>query len=129
MLCPRPKVAIERCAISASQEEVNAAVAQAVEAIGGIPQAVRDAKRIMVKPNYVGIMFRASNDDVRMHKGRHAHNTDPAVCAAAIKLDSGRLTPAQRYITAMGWTSATRTARKKTSSTSWGQRRWQSSTT
>ncbi len=81
----KPRVAIKRCAISASQEEVDAAVAQAAEAIGGIPQAVRDAKRIMVKPNYVGIMFRASNDDVRMHKGRHAHNTEPAVCAAAIK--------------------------------------------
>ena len=82
----KPRVAIKRCAISAGQEEVDAAVAQAVEAIGGIPQAVRHAKSIMVKPNYVGIMSRASNDDVRMHKGRHAHNTEPAVCAAAVKL-------------------------------------------
>ncbi len=83
---PKPKVAIERCAVSASQADVDAAVAQAVAAIGGIPPAVRNAKTIMVKPNYVGIMFRASNDEVRMHKGRHAHNTEPAVCAAAIKL-------------------------------------------
>ena len=82
----KPRVAIERCAISGSQEEVDAAVAEAVEAIGGIPQAVRNAKSIMVKPNYVGVMSRASNDDVRMHKGRHAHNTEPAVCAAAVKL-------------------------------------------
>ena len=83
---PKPKVAIERCAVGASQAEVDAAVAQAVAAIGGIPQAVRAARRIMIKPNYVGIMFRASNDEVRMHKGRQAHNTEPAVCAAAVKL-------------------------------------------
>ena len=82
----KPRVAIKRCAISASQEEVDSAVAEAVAAIGGIPQAVRNAKSMMVKPNYVGVMSRASNDDVRMHKGRHAHNTEPAVCAAAVKL-------------------------------------------
>lgn len=82
----KPKVASERCAVSASQGEVDAAVAQAVADIGGIPQAVRDAKRIMIKPNYVGIMFRAGNDEVRMHKGRQAHSTEPAVCAAAVSL-------------------------------------------
>ena len=82
----KPKVAIERCAISADQAEVNAAVAQAVEAIGGIPQAVRSAKSMVVKPNYVGIMSKGSNDEVRTYKQRQAHNTEPAVCAAAIKL-------------------------------------------
>ena len=82
----RPKVAIQRCAIDAAQADVDAAVAEAVHAMGGIPEAVRAARSIVVKPNYVGIMFRASNDDVRMHKGRHAHNTEPAVCAAAVKL-------------------------------------------
>ena len=82
----RPKVAIQRCAIDAAQADVDAAVAEAVHAMGGIPEAVRAARSIVVKPNYVGVMFRASNDDVRMHKGRHAHNTEPAVCAAAVKL-------------------------------------------
>ena len=82
----KPQVAIQHCAIGADQAEVDAAVADAVHAIGGIPQAVRTARSIVVKPNYVGVMFRANNEDVRMHKGRHAHNTEPAVCAAAVKL-------------------------------------------
>lgn len=82
----KPQVAIQRCAIGAAQAEVDAAVAEAVHAIGGIPPAVRTAQSIVVKPNYVGVMFRANNEDVRMHKGRHAHNTEPAVCAAAVKL-------------------------------------------
>ncbi len=82
----KPQVAIQRCAIGADQAEVDAAVAEAVHAIGGIPPAVRTARSIVVKPNYVGVMFRANNEDVRMHKGRHAHNTEPAVCAAAVKL-------------------------------------------
>lgn len=83
----RPKVAIERCAVDASDDAVYAAVSRAVELIGGVPDVVRTAKAILIKPNYVGVIFKSADHEVRLTAGgRQAHNTEPAVTEAVVRL-------------------------------------------
>jgi len=82
----RPQVSIVRCPLEARQEEVTARLRQAIDLLGGMPEAIRSARGIVVKPNYVGIMFRRSVDEVAMYQGRHAHCTEPAVTEATVAL-------------------------------------------
>lgn len=82
-----PRVAITRCPIDASDDLVRERVRAAVDLIGGLPESLQRARRIVVKPNWVGTMGRGKRDqDVRMHRGRHAHCTEPAVAAAVVGL-------------------------------------------
>lgn len=81
------RVAIRRCAVNASDEAVYDAVRGAIDLIGGPPAAVRQAKTLVVKPNYVGVIFKKSDADVRLtESGRQAHNTEPAVTEAVVRL-------------------------------------------
>ncbi|HUE75483.1 MAG TPA: DUF362 domain-containing protein [Chloroflexota bacterium] len=82
----RPTVALAHCPIDAKADVIDAAVARSVDLIGGVPETIRRARRIYCKPNYVGINAKKTLADVRLHEGRHVHNTEPAVAAAAIRL-------------------------------------------
>ncbi|HXI15679.1 MAG TPA: DUF362 domain-containing protein [Chloroflexota bacterium] len=83
----KPRVAVQRCAVDATDEAVYQAIRRAVDLIGGVPDAVCRARSIVVKPNYVGVIFKKSDQEVRLSAGgRQAHNTEPAVTEAVVRL-------------------------------------------
>ncbi len=67
-----PRVAVQRCAVDATDEAVYQAIRRAVDLIGGVPDAVCRARSIVVKPNYVGVIFKKSDHEVRLSAGGRA---------------------------------------------------------
>jgi uncharacterized protein (DUF362 family) len=83
---PNPAVAISRCHFESSDAEVEAAVRETVALAGGIPERVRSARKILVKPNFVGANGKPSDDAIKRHKGRMVSCSEPAVARAVVAL-------------------------------------------
>ena len=83
---PRPVVALTRCAHDSSDEAVAAAVRAAVELAGGVPEKVRRARKILVKPNYVGANSKPSDDAIKRYKGRLVSCSEPIVNRAVVQI-------------------------------------------
>ena len=83
---PKPVVAIGRCELGSSDAEVEAAVRETVRLAGGVPERVRRARKILVKPNFVGANGKPSDDAVKRYKGRMVSCSEPAVARAVVAL-------------------------------------------
>jgi uncharacterized protein (DUF362 family) len=81
---PHPAVALTRCALDRSDAEVEAAVRETIELAGGIPEKVRHAGKILIKPNYVGANSKASSDAVKRYLGRLVSCAEPCVTRAVV---------------------------------------------
>ena len=82
----KPIVALTRCAFNSSDREVEEAVRSTVALAGGIPDKVRRARKILIKPNYVGANSKASDEEIRRHGGRFVSCAEPAVTRAVVAL-------------------------------------------
>src|SRR5579884_4291775 len=83
---PKPIVALTRCAHTSSDEAVAEAVRATVELAGGVPEKVRRARKILVKPNYVGANSKPSGDAVKRYDGRMVSCSEPCVNRAVVQL-------------------------------------------
>jgi uncharacterized protein (DUF362 family) len=83
---PKPVVALTRCAHDRSDSDVAAAVREAVALAGGVPEKVRQARKILVKPNYVGANSKPDEASIRKHRGRFVSCAEPAVTRAVVAL-------------------------------------------
>ena len=77
------KVAVRRCLVGADLEAVQETVEDALDLAGGLPDSLRTAKSIILKPNFVGAMNVTSSAQLVSHKGRPVHDSDPQVIEAA----------------------------------------------
>jgi uncharacterized protein (DUF362 family) len=82
----RTSVAIRSCQIETTAEQVYATVAALIDDIGGIPESIRSAKSVVVKPNWVGTLVASTPDRVKRHRGRLINDTDPQVTEAVVRL-------------------------------------------
>lgn len=82
----KPTVAVTRCMLDASDAEVEEAVRATVLLAGGVPERVRRARTILVKPNFVGIGSKPTDEAIKRHRGRTISATDPAVTRAVVAL-------------------------------------------
>ena len=82
----KSRVALRNCSIDATSEEVHAVVAGAIDDSGGMPQKIRTARSIVVKPNWVGMLVAAAPGQAKRHRGRLINDTDPQVTAAVVRL-------------------------------------------
>src|SRR5581483_8408905 len=57
-----------------------------VELAGGVPEKVRRARKILVKPNYVGANSKPSDDAIKRHKGRLVSCSEPIVNRAVVQI-------------------------------------------
>jgi uncharacterized protein (DUF362 family) len=96
-----PVVALTRCAFDRSDAEVEAAVRETVALAGGVPDRVRRARKVLVKPNYVGANSKPTEADIRRHRGRFVSCAEPAVTRAVIALVRDA-NPAAQIIVAEG---------------------------
>ena len=78
----KPKVAVRRCLIGSDREVVQETVEDAIELAGGLPDSLRTAKSIILKPNFVGAMNTTSSTHLVAHRGRPVHDSDPQVIEA-----------------------------------------------
>lgn len=76
------KVAVRRCLVEADREAVQEIVEDAIEIAGGLPDSLKTAKSIILKPNFVGAMNTTSSTQLVSHRGRPVHDTDPQVIEA-----------------------------------------------
>lgn len=83
---PRPTVGIQRCSIGSTAEQVEEVVRATVELAGGVPKKVRDAKKIVVKPNYVGIYVRPADERPRRYRDRPIGCVDDMVVRASLSM-------------------------------------------
>jgi len=81
-----PIVAVSRCALDSSDLTIEEAVRASIALAGGVPERVRMARRILVKPNYVGASGKPSDDAIKRHGGRLVSCTEPAISRAVVKL-------------------------------------------
>jgi uncharacterized protein (DUF362 family) len=79
-------VAIARCAFDRSDQDVEEAVRETVSLAGGIPDPVVRARKILIKPNYVGANSRPSAEAIRRHGGRFVSCSEPAVTRAVVRM-------------------------------------------
>ncbi len=82
----KSSVALRRCAIEYTADQVYEAVAAAINDIGGVPENIRSANTIVVKPNWVGMLVASTPDRVKRHRGRLINDTDPQVTEAVVRL-------------------------------------------
>lgn len=82
----RPTVGIRRCSIDSTPEQVEEVVRATVELAGGVPRKVREARKIVVKPNYVGIYVRSADERPRRYRDRPIGCVDDMVVGAALSL-------------------------------------------
>ncbi len=82
----KPVVALTRCAYSLPNQEVEARVRETVGLAGGVPEKVRQAKKILIKPNFVGANTRPTKAAIKTLHGRVMSCTDPAVTHAVVGL-------------------------------------------
>jgi uncharacterized protein (DUF362 family) len=80
----KPIVALTRCSHASSDEAVAEAVRATIELAGGIPEKVRRARKILIKPNYVGANSKPSDDAVKRFKGRLVSCAEPCVTRAVV---------------------------------------------
>src|SRR3990172_5945748 len=83
---PKPVVAITRCQFDRSDAEIAAAVRETIALAGGIPENVRTARTILVKPNYVGANGKPSAESVKRYRGRFISCSEPAVVHAVVAM-------------------------------------------
>ena len=76
------KVAVRRCLVGADREAVQEIVEGAIGLAGGLPDSLRTAKSIILKPNFVGAMNTTSSAQLVSHRGRPVHDSDPQVIEA-----------------------------------------------
>ncbi len=81
-----PIVAVTRCALESSDIAIEEAVRATIALAGGVPARVRMARRILVKPNYVGASGKPSDAAIKRHRGRFVSCTEPAISQAVVKL-------------------------------------------
>jgi uncharacterized protein (DUF362 family) len=81
---PNPIVALTRCQLSAPDADVEAAVAETIALAGGVPEKIRRASKILVKPNYVGANSKPSDDAIKRYKGRFMSCSEPCVTRAVV---------------------------------------------
>jgi len=82
----KPVVALTRCWHNHSDAEVEEAVRQTVALAGGVPEKVARARRILIKPNYVGANSKPSEEAIRKHHGRFVSCAEPSVTRAVVGL-------------------------------------------
>ena len=82
----RPVVALTRCPHDRSNAEVEEAVRQTVALAGGVPAKVAHARKILIKPNYVGANSKPSEEAIRKHLGRFVSCAEPTVTRAVVRL-------------------------------------------
>ena len=82
----KPVVALTRCAYTNSDREVDAAVRATIALAGGIPDKVVRARKILIKPNYVGANSKATDDDIKHYGGRLVSCAEPTVTRAVVAL-------------------------------------------
>ena len=78
------KVAVRRCLVEADRGAVQENVEDAIGLAGGLPDSLRAAKSIIVKPNFVGAMNTSSCAQLVSHRGRPVHDSDPQVIEAVV---------------------------------------------
>lgn len=83
---PKPVVALSRCPFDGSADEVEEAVRATVSMAGGVPAKVARARKILIKPNYVGANSKPSDEAIRRHGGRFVSCTEPSVTRAVVRL-------------------------------------------
>ena len=66
---PKPVVAISRCHFRSSDAAVEAAVRETVALAGGVPERVRNARKVLIKPNFVGANGKPSDEAIKRHRG------------------------------------------------------------
>lgn len=81
---PKPIVALTRCRHDSSDEAVAEAVHATIELAGGIPEKVRRARKILVKPNYVGANSKPSDDAIKRFEGRLVSCSEPCINRAVV---------------------------------------------
>ncbi len=81
-----PVVAIQRARHDRSDAEIAAIVRKTIELAGGIPEKVRRARSILVKPNYVGANSRPSDDAIKRYQGRFLGCTEPIVTHTTVAM-------------------------------------------
>ena len=82
----KPTVGIHRCSIDSTPEQVEEIVRATVELAGGVPRKVREARKIVVKPNYVGIYVRPAGERPRRYRDRPIGCVDDMVVRAALSM-------------------------------------------
>jgi len=82
----KPVVALTRCAFDRSDREVEEAVRSTVVLAGGVPDKVASARKILIKPNYVGANSKPTDADIRRHGGRFVSCAEPSVTRAVVAL-------------------------------------------
>ena len=82
----QPVVALTRCEYTRSNANVEAAVRETVALAGGIPDKVRRARKILVKPNFVGASSKPSEAEVKKVNGRFVSCAEPAVTRAVVAM-------------------------------------------
>lgn len=79
-----PIVALTRCALDRSDAEVEQVVRETIALAGGVPESVRRARTILVKPNYVGANSKPSDAAIKRHRGRLVSCAEPCVTRAVV---------------------------------------------
>ncbi len=82
----RPIVALTRCRFDRTDAEVFASVRDTVALAGGIPEKVARARKILIKPNYVGANSKPTDDEIRRHDGRFVSCAEPTVTRAVVAM-------------------------------------------
>ena len=73
------RVAVVRCAATAADSEVEAALLRAAELVGDVGKGLRNKHKVLIKANL-------GTTDIRLHNGRQVALTDPSVLAATVRL-------------------------------------------
>ena len=76
------RVAVRRCLVGADLQAVQETVEDALDLAGGLPESLRTANSIILKPNFVGAMNTTSSAQLVSHRGRPVHDSDPQVIEA-----------------------------------------------
>ena len=79
-------VALTRCSHESSDSEIVAAVRATIDLAGGIPDKVRNARKILIKPNFVGANSKASDSDIGHFQGRFISCSEPVITRAVVEL-------------------------------------------
>ena len=82
----RPIVGLTRCAHGSSDRQVDEAVRATVALVGGVPDKVAKARKILIKPNYVGANSKPSDEEIKRHGGRFVSCAEPTVTRAVVAL-------------------------------------------
>lgn len=80
----KPIVALTRCSHNSSDEAVAEAVRATIDLAGGVPERVRRARKVLVKPNYVGANSKPSDDAIKRFKGRLVSCSEPCINRAVV---------------------------------------------